>query len=1144
MILVSLVIQLLIFPLGDRGAVFPYGTRYLHLLSYLPLLAFIWLNRRFWEILLMGLGILLNFLVILINGGYMPASPEALRAAGLTTLAQELARSGSVGNITLMGPGTYLNFLGDVLHLPPCVPFASAFSLGDLILGIGVALFLALRMRPRQGPEDRLRGLVRFLREMNRARNLREVGEAAIRYALELVPKATSGTLLVRDPLRRVFRYEAAKGWKLEELQGLELPEEKLPNLRYAPRKAAVITGYEEDLAQAMPDVYRFLKERGMLPPAFISLPIIHEGEVLGFLNIDGKSPDAFSEEDAGLLEDIREEVTLAVKAILDRERLQESEASLRRLYDALPDAVYVLDKNGRILDVNVACSLQTGYSREELIGRNIFEFVRRKPSPRQLEDVYRRLEQGEIVVLQHEKVKKDGTSFPVEVILVPLTYWGKEVFLSINRDISERKRFEEETRQHIHELNALNRALRSVVSTLESSEVLRRLTAIIEDLVKAEYTVIATFDEAGNLEELVDRPAGLGPFPVRLRESGITRKILVEGEPVLVEEILPDGTTVPPVPGRDGVPIRANPVLVKAGVRSFAGIPIRYRGKIIGILSVYSRKPHAFDKRLGLLSSLARTAAVALGNARLYQETRHLFEESPVSLWIEDFSAVKAKLDSLREEGVEDLETYLRDHPEFIPECVKLLRVVEVNRATLELFEVRDLEELKEKLPQIIPREVEPLFRGELIAIWEGRKVFQGVGINRTARGRTVHMLLRWRVFPGHERDYSRVLVSILDITDRVRAEERLRAYSEKLAALHRAVWELQRCRTVEEVCRTAVEGARGILGFQICYIGLVQGDRLVPVYAVGDVVPRPFKRGEGIIWRTLEEGRSFWGNIEEIMGAKPVDPRIKSGISVPIGDFGVLQAASFERDAFSEEDVRLAEILAGHVSEEIRRIRLEEELREQAIRDPLTGLYNRRYFDYLMQTEISRSRRHGHPLSLAILDLDNFKAINDRYGHWIGDEVLREVAEVIRAHVRKEDIPIRWGGDEFLVVFPETTESEAQLVAERIRQAVMSRTYTEEELRVGISAGVASWDPREELPIDHVLREADKRLYRWKPGGPCRSEISSGPLEDRPGPEPQEKDQDPGHHDPKRDQGEGPAQGDTQEGRRQRPGPGPGSG
>ena len=73
LILVSLVIQLLIFPLGEHGAVITYGTRYLHLLSYLPLLAFIWLNRRFWEILLMGLGILLNFLVILINGGYMPA---------------------------------------------------------------------------------------------------------------------------------------------------------------------------------------------------------------------------------------------------------------------------------------------------------------------------------------------------------------------------------------------------------------------------------------------------------------------------------------------------------------------------------------------------------------------------------------------------------------------------------------------------------------------------------------------------------------------------------------------------------------------------------------------------------------------------------------------------------------------------------------------------------------------------------------------------------------------------------------------------------------------------------------------------------------------------------------------------------------
>lgn len=145
LILAALLIQVLIFPLGEAPVV-QVGTAYFHLLSYALLLAFVTLNRRYPEILMMGGGLLLNLIVIAANGGYMPASATALTRAGLPDVAAALGEGLRQGNTVLMGEGTRLNFLGDFLYLPAGVPLASAFSIGDVVLGLGLAVLLARRM--------------------------------------------------------------------------------------------------------------------------------------------------------------------------------------------------------------------------------------------------------------------------------------------------------------------------------------------------------------------------------------------------------------------------------------------------------------------------------------------------------------------------------------------------------------------------------------------------------------------------------------------------------------------------------------------------------------------------------------------------------------------------------------------------------------------------------------------------------------------------------------------------------------------------------------------------------------------------------------------------------------------------------------
>ncbi len=156
LILLALVIQLLIFPLGRAEALVEIGTGYLHLLSYLLLLAFIGLNWYYWEILLMGVGLALNLLVISINAGYMPASATALRCAGHERVAGILEQGLHHGNTVLMSSRTKLNFLGDSFCVPAAVPLSNAFSAGDLALALGVIIFLGRRMvrpRPNPGPD-------------------------------------------------------------------------------------------------------------------------------------------------------------------------------------------------------------------------------------------------------------------------------------------------------------------------------------------------------------------------------------------------------------------------------------------------------------------------------------------------------------------------------------------------------------------------------------------------------------------------------------------------------------------------------------------------------------------------------------------------------------------------------------------------------------------------------------------------------------------------------------------------------------------------------------------------------------------------------------------------------------------------------
>ena len=156
--------------------------------------------------------------------------------------------------------------------------------------------------------------------------------------------------------------------------------------------------------------------------------------------------------------------------------------------------------------------------------------------------------------------------------------------------------------------------------------------------------------------------------------------------------------------------------------------------------------------------------------------------------------------------------------------------------------------------------------------------------------------------------------------------------------------------------------------------------------------------------------------------------------------------------------------------------------ELERLATTDMLTDLDNRRSVQRRLEEAISRSARHGTPLSIVLIDIDHFKQVNDRHGHQVGDEVLREVAARLRTRLRLEDSCGRWGGEEFLLVLQDTDGEAATVVAEDLRARVADRPVGGAALPVTISLGVAEWQGDAE---DALIQRADVALYEAKAGG-----------------------------------------------------------
>jgi two-component system, cell cycle response regulator len=221
-----------------------------------------------------------------------------------------------------------------------------------------------------------------------------------------------------------------------------------------------------------------------------------------------------------------------------------------------------------------------------------------------------------------------------------------------------------------------------------------------------------------------------------------------------------------------------------------------------------------------------------------------------------------------------------------------------------------------------------------------------------------------------------------------------------------------------------------------------------------------------------------------------------------------GLIELYRFSNETFTAAQTRMLSTLANQVALALRNAHEYRKTQELTLRDGLTGLYNHAAFQDFLEREFETFRRYNRPLSLIMLDLDHFKAVNDTYGHQTGDFILQELAALGLASVRKADLLARYGGEEFALILPDTDLARAQILAGRLWKKVQEHRFIhhEEVIPIAISLGVASTGTLEVTRKEELIRAADAALYRAKEAGRNRYVVAHGdqvfhcPQDDQP--------------------------------------------
>lgn len=836
----------------------------------------------------------------------------------------------------------------------------------------------------------------------------------------------------------------------------------------------------------------------------------------------------AFNTEDLEMAELLIAHTQEAIKRVRGQKNLREREEENRALLSAIPDLMFLFDREGVIIDCKAGDEALLYRAREEFLHQPVQNILPAKVSNLYLYHLESVFLTGELKRFEYVlEIAGEERHFEARLILS-----GRDTALAMVRDITEKKQGEEALRRlewmldmeksqgYVLPGNSTYKAHGDVREFNTRRQILNSIDqAILHDIAKDVLLLL------GTSISIMERN---GDYVFSAAQSGYCRLLETASRDLCdtedTEEALQCGKwlchescqKILQAVLETGQPVD---MLCDGGI-SIYGLPIWVNGEISGSINigygdppqdietlrgiarrfeledkVLEKEAKGYETRPPFIINLARErlrssarligallerklAEDALGESE--NKFRQLFEAAPISLWEVDFSRVKARLEEVQFLQDEDMAQMMEHNTERRQELANMIHVVDVNRTTLKLYGARNKEHFKAEILTTMALGFDEDVLLVLQAIAQGRDRFFLEMTHTTLEGEPLKVQMYWSVAPGFENTLGRVLISVVDITKRMQAEKILAETKNKVEKLHKSTLKMSLAEREEEVYQHIVDAAEEILEFSLCTVDVVEDEYFV-VKATSRDMPEGGSQNmhitEGIAGKTYQTGQTqLVQDIWEEQAGKPVQPVYRSLLSTPMRDIGIFQAASKNVDEFSPEDVNLTEILISHAAEAIHRIRSEQDIRYMSFHDSLTGLYNRAFFEQELQR---LNTKRQLPLSIIMVDINGLKLVNDAYGHLEGDSLLKSAAQVLKRICREEDILARWGGDEFVLLLPRTSKSAAHTICSRIMAETSEVLLKTVPLSMAVGVGTKE---RMEEEISDILALAEQRMYRNK--------------------------------------------------------------
>ncbi|KQT65931.1 MULTISPECIES: sensor domain-containing diguanylate cyclase [unclassified Aureimonas] len=460
------------------------------------------------------------------------------------------------------------------------------------------------------------------------------------------------------------------------------------------------------------------------------------------------------------------------------------------------------------------------------------------------------------------------------------------------------------------------------------------------------------------------------------------------------------------------------------------------------------------------------------------------LFELAPSPLWLEDWSGVRALLDGWRAEGVTDLRAFLLADRARLRASTKGIRILHLNAKALALYEAADTQALVAELGAVFQGAMLENHLEELVQLWDGATSFTSRAVNHTLTGRRLDIQLKGRVLPGHEADWSRLLVATEDVTDLLETRHRLaesEAYAKGLfehSPVSLWVEDFSSIRLlIEEVRENGVTDFRTFLSVHPEFVSRCMSEirvldvnrQTLQTFAAPDLETLLLRQGDvfrdGMHQPFLEQLVDLWNG--KLSQSREVVNYSLSGEELHfLMQFSVLPG--------HEEDWALVQVALTDIT---ARKKAEAYLEYLGKHDVLTKLFNRSFYaDELNRIE----RRKTERFTVLVADLNGLKVLNDGLGHAAGDTLLRRAGEVFKEAVGKPWTAARIGGDEFAVLMPGAGPDEGRTLSSAIGELceINNQFYPGEPL--SLSMGIASVRPGERL--EDTVKRADLRMYEAK--------------------------------------------------------------